>query len=117
MAVVHNDTDSRRRGVGALLRELGEGSAALVRQEVTLVRLELSQLVGAVGKGTALVALGAVLALLGGLSLLTGVILLPGDQWLRDRYWLAALLVTLIAGVVAYVFVRRGLAQLSPQHL
>jgi uncharacterized membrane protein YqjE len=117
MAVVHNDTDAGRRSVGALLRELAEGSAALIRQEVTLVRLELAQLVGAVGKGTALVALGAVLALLGGLSLLTGVILLPGDQWLRDRYWLAALLVTLIAGAVAFVFVRRGLAQLSPQHL
>ena len=117
MAVEHLDSSAGRRGVGALLRDLAEGSAALVRQEITLVRLETTQLFGALGRGTAFVALGAVLALLGALALLTGVILLPGDQWLRDRYWLAALVVTAIVGAVAYLFARRGLAQLSPQRL
>ena len=44
--------------------------------------------------GTAFVAIGAVLALLGTLALFTGIVLLVGDQWLpADLYWVAALLV------------------------
>ncbi len=62
-------------------------------------------------------AVGAVLALLGTLALIAGLILLVGDQWLRDRYWLAALIVTLVAGVVAAIFAKRGLALLSPHAL
>jgi hypothetical protein len=63
-----------------------------------------------------LVATGAVLALLGSLSLLAGIVLLIGDQWLpADLYWVAALIVLVIAGVVAAVFARRGAAQLSPE--
>ena len=57
------------------------------------------------------------LALVGALTLVTGLIMLAGDQWLRDRYWLAALIVTAIAGAVGAFFARRGLALLSPRHL
>lgn len=109
-------TDSRR-GVGALLRDLAEGSATLVRDEVKLARLEVSHIVAGVGRGTAFVATGGVLALLGTLCLLTGLVLLGGDQWLHDRYWLAALIVTAIALGIAIVFVKRGMAQLSPANL
>jgi hypothetical protein len=105
------------RGFGALLKELAEGSGELIRQEVRLARTEARELLRGLGAGTAEVAIGAVLALLGALALVAGLILLAGDQWLRDRYWLAALLVTAIAGVVALVFARRGLALLSPKAL
>ena len=111
------DRADGRRGVGALLRDLAEGSAALVRHEVKLARLETAQIVAGVGRGTALIATGGVLALLGALCLLTGIVLLPGDQWLHDRYWLAALIVTAIAAAIAFVFVKRGTAQLSPANL
>ena len=105
------------RGFGALLKELAEGSGELIRQEVRLARTEATALLRGLGVGTAEVAVGAVLALLGALALIAGLILLAGDQWLRDRYWLAALLVTVIAGAVALVFARRGLALLSPKTL
>ena len=105
------------RGFGALLKELAEGSGELIRQEVRLARTEARELLRGLGAGTAEVAIGAVLALLGALALVAGLILLAGDQWLRDRYWLAALLVTAIAGAVALVFARRGLALLSPKAL
>ena len=103
--------------MGTLLRDLAEGSAALVRQEVRLARIEFGGILSGVGKGTIGVASGGVLAVVGTLALFTGVIMLVGDQWLRDRYWLAALLVTLVAGLVAAIFARRGLALLSPQSL
>ena len=106
-----------QRSLGMLLKDLAEGSAQLVRHEVQLARFEISALLRAVGLGTAAVAVGGVLALLGTLSLFTGFVLLPGDQWLRDRYWLAALVVTAIAGGVATWFARRGLALLTPTQL
>jgi len=114
MAVEGNDS---QRGVGTLLRDLAEGSATLVRHEVRLARLEFTKVLTAVGSGTAAVATGGVLALLGGLCFLTGLVLLAGDQWLRDRYWLAALIVTVIAGGVAAWFAKRGLSLLSPKQL
>ena len=72
---------------------------------------------GACGAGAAAVASGGVLALVGALAFLVGLIMLAGDQWLQDRYWLAALIVTAIAAAVAAVFARRGLALLSPARL
>jgi uncharacterized membrane protein YqjE len=102
---------------GALLRDLAEGSASLIRQELRLVRLELTEMLGAMATGATLVVSGSVFALLGGLSLLTGLILLGADQWLRDRYWLAALIVFAISGALALFFMSRGMALLSPKQL
>ncbi|HEV8495613.1 MAG TPA: phage holin family protein [Gemmatimonadaceae bacterium] len=107
-----------RRSIGALLRDLAEGSATLVRSEVRLAKIEVGEAVSAIGTGTALVATGAVLALLGGLSVLAGIVLLIGDQWLpADLYWVAALIVLLISGAVAAWFAKRGMSHLSPRQL
>ena len=106
-----------QRSMGTLLRDLAEGSASLVRQEVRLARVEVTSMLQSIGTGTAEIAVGAVLAFLGLLALLTGIVLLPGDQWMRDNYWLAALIVTLIAGGVAAFFAKQGLALLSPKAL
>ena len=105
------------RGIGALLRDLADGGAALLRQELRLARAEIAAIAKAVGVGTALTASGAVLTVLGAFALFTGIILLAGDQWLRDRYWLAALIGTVIAGVIAAWMARRGAAHLSPRRL
>ena len=108
----------RTRGFGALLRDLANGSTELLRGEVKLARMELTAITANVGRGSAQVALGGVMLLLGALSLFAGVILLIGDQWLpRDRYWLGALVVTLLTGALAMIFVRRGLSALSPSRL
>ena len=103
--------------LGALLRDLAEGSSSLIRQELRLARLELTETLGAMATGATLIVSGSVFALLGGLSLLIGLILLGADQWLRDRYWLAALIVFAIATALALVFRSRGMAMLSPKRL
>lgn len=105
------------RGIGVLLRDLADGGAALLRQELRLARVEVTGIVEAVGMGTALTATGAVLALLGAFTLVLGLIMLAGDQWLRDRYWLAALIGAVIAGGIAAWMARRGAAHLSPHRL
>ena len=112
------DGHNGRRSLGTLLRDLADGSASLVRSEARLARIELSQIATGIGKGTAFVATGAVLALLGSLSLLAGIVLLIGDQWLpADQYWLGALVVLVIAGTIAVVVARRGMSLLAPSQL
>ena len=108
---------SESRGLASLLKELAEGSGELVRQELRLARVEARDLARGLGIGTVEVAFGAVFLLLGALALIAGLIMLAGDQWLRDRYWLAALIVTALAGAVGALFARRGLAMLSPNAL
>ena len=100
-----------------LLRDLAEGSSSLIRQEVRLARLELAEVLGAVTTGTVNIVAGSVLLLLGALAILVGLIMLGGDQWLRDRYWLAALIVFAIAGGLAFWFMSRGKSLLSPRQL
>ena len=113
-----DSTTDPRRGLGTLLRALAEGSADLVRGEARLARLEIGTAASAAGRGTAFVALGGVLLLLGVLAAFTGVIQLIGDQWLpRDLYWLAALIVALIAGGIAAWLALRGRHALSPSAL
>jgi uncharacterized membrane protein YqjE len=107
-----------RRSLGALLRDLAEEGVGLVRSEIRLARVETVEALEGIGRGSAMVASAAVLALLGGLALLTGIILLVGDQWLpRDLYWLGALIVAVITGAIAAWFAKQGLALLSPAAL
>jgi drug/metabolite transporter (DMT)-like permease len=109
--------DGPQRSMGALLRDLAEGSTTLLRHEIHLARLEFAALFRSVGLGTAFTAVGGVLVLLGGLTFFTGIILLVGDQWIRDHYWIAAMIVTAITGAVAYWLANRGMALLSPRQL
>jgi uncharacterized membrane protein YqjE len=106
------------RSFGELLRDLIHGSTGLLRSEIRLARIELTAIASTTARGTASVALGAVLVLLGTLSLAVGIVLLAGDQWLpRDRYWLAALAVVMVTAALVGVFAKQGLAQLSPKQL
>ena len=106
-----------RPGLRSLVRELADGGATLVRQEIRLARVETTELLRTLGLGTAWAAAGGVLLLVGALATLTGIIMLGGDQWLRDRFWLAALVVAVIALVAAVLLARRGLALVNPHTL
>jgi hypothetical protein len=113
-------TDARNgaRGLTAILRDLSESGVNLVRDEIRLARLEIGDVIAGIGRGTGFIATGAVLLLLGTLSFIAGLVLLVGDQWLpADRYWLAALIVMLIAGGLAIWLAKRGLKLVSPSHI
>lgn len=107
-----------RAGVLRLLGDLVRDGATLVKRELAMARAEIRAIVRGVSRGTAMVATGGVLALLGALSTISGIILLVGDQWLpRDRYWLAAVIVMVLALPGAVIFARHGLSLLSPARL
>ncbi|NUQ21590.1 MAG: YihY family inner membrane protein [Gemmatimonadaceae bacterium] len=103
-----------RAGMVHLLGDLVREGATLLKRELAMARAEVAEIVRGVSRGTAMVATGGVLALLGALSLLSGVILLVGDQWLpRDRYWLGAIAVMVVALAIAGFFAKRGLGLLG----
>jgi drug/metabolite transporter (DMT)-like permease len=115
---VQTDGQDSRRGIVTLLHELVGESTALIRDEFRLAKTEIAEMARAIGTGTAFVAIGASLALLGALAFLTGLVLLVGDQWLpADLYWVAALLVLVITGGLAAWLAKRGLSLLSPSEL
>ena len=93
------------RPIGDLLRELGDEIATLVRAEIALARAEMAEkakpAVASAGMfgGSALLALGAFGAFT---TFLIAVLALA------LQLWAAALIVTVIYGVIAFAFVQSG---------
>jgi hypothetical protein len=105
------------RGVGQLLREVAEDGAQLARQEVQLARIEFAQIARDIGKGTVLAVAAAMLGLLTVQMLVFAFVLLLGDALFRGHYWIAALVLTVILGGVAFYLLKRGTALLSPRNI
>jgi len=90
----------------ALLRELGDEIGTLVRQEIALAKVELTEKLkpaeAAAGmfSGTLVLALGAFGALT--------TFLIAGIAALGVQVWLSALIVTIVYGLVAFVLAQTG---------
>jgi hypothetical protein len=105
------------RGIGQLLREVAEDGAHLARQEVNLARIEFAQIARDIGKGTGYAVAAAMLGLLTVQMLVFGFALLMGDTLFRGHYWIAAFVLTVILGAVAFYLLKRGTALLSPKNM
>jgi hypothetical protein len=105
------------RGVGQLLREVAEDGAHLARQEVNLARIEFAQIARDIGKGTVFAIAAAMLGLLTAQMLVFGFVLLLGDALFRGHYWIAAFVLSVILGAVAFYLLKRGTALLSPKNI
>jgi len=105
------------RGVGQLLREVAEDGAQLARQEVQLARIEFAQIARDIGKGTVLAVAAAMLGLLTVQMLVFAFVLLLGDALFRGHYWIAAFVLTVILGGIAFYLLKRGTALLSPRNI
>jgi Putative Actinobacterial Holin-X, holin superfamily III len=105
------------RGVGQLLREVAEDGAHLAREEVHLARIEFAQIARDIGKGTGLMVAAAMLGLLTVQMLVFGFALLLGDALFRGHYWIAAFVLTVILGGIAFYLLKRGTTLLSPKNI
>src|SRR5438270_7386302 len=105
------------RGVGQLLREVAEDGAHLARQEVNLARIEFAQIARDIGKGTGFTVAAAMLGLLTVQMLVFGVTLLMGEALFRGHYWIAAFVLTVILGAVAFYLLKRGMSLLSAKNI
>ncbi len=88
----------RERSTGELVRDLSEQASTLVRKEVELAKVEMAEKGRKAGAGLGLLAGAAVAALLM-LGALTAFLVLALDEGMDT--WLAALIVTVLWGVVA----------------
>jgi len=109
-----SDTDLREESIGALLRQLSEQTATLVRQEFDLAKAELTERGKRGGVGAGLVGGGSLVALyaVGAFTAAAIAALATGMET-----WLAAVIVGAVYAVVAAVVVligKRRVAEAMP---
>ena len=94
------------RSLGELLSELTDEVRTLVRQEVTLAKVELKEKATRSGRNIGMIAGGGIVAYVGGLAVVAAVILLLG---LIMPYWLSALIVGAVLLLAGYAIAQKGL--------
>jgi uncharacterized membrane protein YqjE len=102
--------DLRDRSLGELLKQLSEQTTRLVHQELELAKAELSEKGKQAGQGAGMFG-GAGAIGLAALGALTACFILALDTVMPA--WLAALIVAVVYGIVAFVLVKQGQARMK----
>jgi uncharacterized membrane protein YqjE len=102
--------DLRDRSMGELLKQLSQETTQLVHQELELAKAELQQKGKQAGAGAGMFG-GAGALGLAALGALTACFILALNAIMPA--WLAALLVAVVYGIIAYVLVKQGQAKLK----
>jgi hypothetical protein len=102
--------DLRDRSLGELLKQLSEQTTRLVHQELELAKAELTHKGKQAGAGAGMFG-GAGAIGLAALGALTACFILALNAIMPA--WLAALLVALIYGIIAFVLVKQGQARMK----
>ena len=113
MAQIREDTS-----LGDLFSELVRETSTLVRQEVQLAKVELSQSATEIGRDVASLVVGGAIAYAGFLAILAAIII--GLSQAGLIWWLSALIVGVVVAVIGYVLISRARsalqgASLAPQ--
>ena len=103
------------RSLGDLFAELAQETSTLVRQEVELVRTELSEKASTVGRNVASLVVGGAVAYAGLLAIVAAVIIGLGEAGIP--WWLSALIVGLVVAGVGYALVARARTALQQVEL
>src|SRR5215208_4886618 len=101
--------DLRDRPLGELLKQLSEQTTRLVRQEIELAKAELTQKGKQAGAGAGLFGTAGAIGL-AALGALTACFILALNAVMPA--WLAALIVAMVYGIIAFVLVKQGQARM-----
>jgi Flp pilus assembly protein TadB len=104
------DGDLRERSIGELIRQLPEQTTRLVHQELELAKAELTQKGRQAGAGVGLFGAAGAIGLLA-VAALTTCFTLALDAVMPA--WLAALIVAVVYGIIAFVLVKQGQARMK----
>src|ERR671910_3005476 len=102
--------DLRERSLGELLKQLSQETTQLVHQELELAKAELQQKGKQGGAGAGRVG-GAGALGLAALGALTACFILALNAVMPA--WLAALIVAVVYGIIAFVLVKQGQARMK----
>lgn len=103
------------RSLGELFGELSRETTTLVRQEITLAKVELTQKAAQVGKDVGFLAIGGAVAYAGFLALVAAAIVLINLA--INILWLSALIVAIAVMLIGYLLIRSGLEHLKHGNL
>ncbi len=103
-------TDKQDRSIGDLFSELASETGLLIRQEIALAKVELSEKAVHTGKNVGYLVLGGAIAYAALLALLAGIIILLANVM---PWWAAALVTAAVVAVVAALLVTKALAALK----
>jgi uncharacterized membrane protein YqjE len=101
--------------IGELLKRFGQDAGTLVKQEITLAKLELRESVKSLAKDAGKIGVAAGLGLFGGFAFLAFVIVGLGD--LINNYWLSSLIVAVLLLGTAAMMARGALANMKRNSL
>lgn len=101
--------------IGDLFSELSREMTTLVRQEIDLARIEMTQKASRVGRNVAFLAAGGAVVYAGVLAIMAAIIL--GLAALGVALWLSALVVGLIVVGGGYFLVNQALTSLKQEEL
>ena len=101
--------------IGVLFKRIGQDASTLVRQEITLAKLELRESVKGLAKDAGKLGTAAGLALFGGLAFLAFIIVGLGD--LINNYWLSALIVAVLLLGAAAITAKGALDHMKESQL
>lgn len=104
-----------QRSLGELFGDLARDTGTLVRQEVELAKVEMTQKATRIGKDIGFLAAGGAVAYAGFLAILAAIAVGLGQ--LGVPWWLAALLVGVVVAGIGGFLVRSGLAALQRETL
>jgi uncharacterized membrane protein YqjE len=93
------------RSIGELFSELSQKTTTLVRQEIELAKVEMSQKASRVGKNVGFLVIGGVVAYTGLLAVVAAGIILLGQV---IAYWLSAAIIGVVIAAVGGVLVIKG---------
>ena len=102
------------RPLGELFSDLASETSTLVRNEVALAKVELTEKATAVGKNVASLVIGGVVANAALLAICAAAILLLN---MAMPAWLAALIVGVIVGCVAWLVISKAVSALRRTEL
>jgi uncharacterized membrane protein YqjE len=110
MAVSRDD-----QSLGELFNRLGTQLGTLIRQEMELARAELTANATRTAQNASLIGAGAAVGYAAFLALVAAAIALLASIGLDA--WIAALVVAIVLGIVAFALVQRGRSQLTAASL
>ena len=102
--------DKQDRSIGELFGELANESGLLIRQEIALAKVELTEKATTVGRNVGFLVLGGAVAYAALLALLAALIILLANVM---PWWAAALVVAVLVGIVAALLISKALAALK----
>ncbi|MFL6354267.1 MAG: phage holin family protein [Bryobacteraceae bacterium] len=103
-------TEKQDRSIGELFSELASETGLLIRQEVALAKAELTQKANRVGRNVGYLVLGGAVAYAALLALLAAIVILLANVM---PWWVAALVVAVLVGIIAAVVISKALAALK----